>query len=133
METLSAVILVIHLIVTLAIIVTILIQPSESGGFMGNSGSMSNLMVQRRTGDGLTRATTILAGIFFMTSLILAITATHRPAHKSILDIETDPAKTEQTAVEPKKAEAPDAPTPGEKVTPAEETKQAPAAKKTKK
>ncbi|MCC7036087.1 MAG: preprotein translocase subunit SecG, partial [Alphaproteobacteria bacterium] len=38
METLSAVILVIHLIVTLAIIVTILIQPSESGGFMGNSG-----------------------------------------------------------------------------------------------
>jgi preprotein translocase subunit SecG len=130
METLSAVILVIHLIVTLAIIVTILIQPSESGGFMGNSGSMSNLMVQRRTGDGLTRATTILAGIFFMTSLILAITATHRPAQKSILDIETDPAKTEQTAVEPKKAEAPDAPTPGEKVTPAEESKQAPAEEK---
>ncbi len=131
METLSAVILVIHLIVTLGIIITILIQPSESGGFMGNSGSMSNLMAQRRTGDGLTRATTILAGIFFMTSLILAITATHRPAQKSILDIETDPKKTEQTAVEPKKEEAPDAPIPGEEKAPAvEEPSKAPAEEK---
>lgn len=131
METLSAVILVIHLIVTLAIIVTILIQPSEAGGFMGNSGSMSNLMMQRRTGDGLTRATTILAGIFFLTSLVLAITASHRPAHESILDIETDPAKTtEMKAEEVKKEEAPDAPIPGEEKTPVDEPKKAPAEEK---
>lgn len=130
METLSAVVLVIHLIVTLAIIVTILIQPSEAGGFMGNSGSMSNLMMQRRTGDGLSRATTILAGIFFFTSLLLAIVATHRPAHQSILDIETDPAKKTEMKAEEVKKEAPDAPTPGEEVTPVEEPKKAPAEEK---
>lgn len=130
METLSAVILVIHLIVTLAIIVTILIQPSEAGGFMGNSGSMSNLMMQRRTGDGLTRATTILAGIFFFTSLLLAIVATQRPAHQSILDIETDPAKKTEMKAEEVKKEAPDAPTPGEEVTPVEEPKNSPAEEK---
>ena len=85
----DAVILVIHLIVAVALIIVILIQPSEAGGFMG-SGSMSNLMAPRRTADVMTRTTTILAGIFFLTSMALAIVANHhRPTQKSILDVDT--------------------------------------------
>lgn len=82
----EAVILVIHLIVAIAIICIVLIQPSESGGFLGNSGSMSNMMMPRRSADVLTRATTILAGCFFVTSLVLAVMAGNRPAESSILD-----------------------------------------------
>ena len=85
----AAVLLVIHLIVAVAIIITILIQPSEAGGFMGNSGSMSNMMAPRRGADVLTRMTTILAGLFFLTSLLLAISANQHPRAKSILDVDT--------------------------------------------
>ncbi|HYD19522.1 MAG TPA: preprotein translocase subunit SecG [Patescibacteria group bacterium] len=118
METISAVVLVIHLIVTLAIIITILIQPSEAGGFMGG-GSQSNLMMQRRLGgDGLTRATTILAGIFFATSLFLAIAASHHPrGHSSILDVQTSdkaPLEKPESGAGDAKPADPDAPAPGE-------------------
>lgn len=87
-----SVVLVIHLIVALGIIAVVLIQPSEAGGFLGSGGSMSNMMAPRRKGDVLTRLTTILAGIFFLTSLSLAIMAEHRAPAKSILDVPTDTA-----------------------------------------
>jgi preprotein translocase subunit SecG len=103
----SAVILVIHLIVAVALIIVILIQPSEAGGFMGNSGSMSNLMAPRRTADVMTRATTILAGCFFLTSMFLAMAAGSKPVQKSILDIETGAATNQEApAVPGKKPEA---------------------------
>lgn len=79
------VILVIHLFIALAIIIIVMVQPSESGGFLG-SGSMSNMLAPRRRGDVLTRATMILAGCFFVTSLALAILANQHPANASILD-----------------------------------------------
>jgi preprotein translocase subunit SecG len=85
-----SVILVIHLIVALAIIAVVLVQPSEAGGFLGSGGSMSNMMAPRRKGDVLTRLTTILAGIFFLTSLSLAILAEHHGVAKSILDVPTE-------------------------------------------
>lgn len=85
----ESVILVVHLIVALAIIIVIMIQPSEAGGFLG-TGSMSNAMMPRRKSDVLTRTTTILAGCFFATNLVLAILASHRPAAESILDAAGD-------------------------------------------
>lgn len=94
----EAVVLVIHLIVALGIIAIVLVQPSEAGGFLGNSGSMSNMMAPRRSGDMLTRLTTILAGCFFMTSLALAIIAEHRSVGSSILDVESDKPAVEKTA-----------------------------------
>lgn len=101
----EAVILVIHLIVALAIIAVVLVQPSEAGGFMGNSGSMSNMMTPRRGADALTRVTTILAGIFFLTSLSLAIIAENRAPAKSILDVATDqPAAAKIVPAAPAKA-----------------------------
>lgn len=108
------VLLVIHLIVAIGIIATVLLQPSESGGFMGNSGSMSNLMAPRRTADALTRLTTVLAGCFFCTSLLLAITASSRPPSQSLLDMARDnPAAIEQSVTPGETPEAPEtAPTP---------------------
>ena len=106
----EAVVLVIHLIVALAIIAVVLIQPSEVGGFLGSGGSMSNMMAPRRSADVLTRLTTILAIIFFITSLSLALIAEHRgAATKSILDVATEqtaPAAATKAAA-PVKAEAP--------------------------
>jgi preprotein translocase subunit SecG len=105
MHHMEAVILVIHLIVAVSLIIIILIQPSEAGGFMG-SGSMSNLMAPRRGADVMTRTTTILAGCFFATSLFLAIAANHNPVSKSILDVDAG-TKTEQNStapVQPEKA-----------------------------
>jgi preprotein translocase subunit SecG len=87
-----SVILVIHLIVALGIIAVVLVQPAEAGGFLGSGGSMSNMMAPRRKGDVLTRMTHILAGIFFLTSLSLAIMAEHHGPAKSILDVPTDTA-----------------------------------------
>jgi len=101
----EAVILVIHLIIALSIIAVVLVQPSEAGGFLGNSGSMSNMMAPRRSGDVLTRMTTILAGIFFVTSLSLAIIAEHRGPAKSILDVATEQPVAASEATAPVKAE----------------------------
>lgn len=115
------VLLVIHLIVAIGIIAVVLLQPSETGGFMGNSGSMSNLMAPRRTADALTRTTTILAGLFFCTSLLLAITASSSPKTEGILEMGAKkPApieKSEKTEAAPadvkpeeKAADTPDTP-----------------------
>jgi len=96
------VLLVIHLIVAIGIIAVVLLQPSETGGFMGNSGSMSNLMAPRRTADALTRTTTILAGLFFCTSLLLAITASSNPKTEGILEMGAKkPAPIEKTEAAP--------------------------------
>lgn len=87
----ESVVLVIHLMVALAIIGLVLIQRSEGGGLgMGSSGGgMGNFMTPRRTADLLTRTTSILAAVFFCTSILLAIlanNATSKNATTSILD-----------------------------------------------
>lgn len=118
----EAVVLVIHLIVALGIIAVVLIQPAESGGFLGSSGSMSNMMAPRRSADVMTRITTILAGIFFLTSLSLAIIAEHRGADapKSILDVATE---------QPAASTAPAQPLPNTAADPAKPAKNIPAKK----
>ena len=89
----EAVFLVVHLMVALAIIIVVMIQPAESGGFVGG-GNMTGMSAPRRSVDTLTRVTTILAGIFFLTSLSLAIIAEHTAPKKGILEIANDTAKT---------------------------------------
>jgi preprotein translocase subunit SecG len=105
-----AVLLVIHLIVAIAIVAVVLIQPSESGGFMGNSGSMSNMMMPRRQADFMTRLTTILATCFFFTSMTLAVFASRgRAPETSILDVPTGTA-VEQVAPVAEEPATPKAP-----------------------
>ena len=67
------VIIVIHLMLVLALIGVVLLQKSEGGGL--GIGSTGGFMTSRGTANVLTRATAILAGLFFATSLILSILA----------------------------------------------------------
>jgi preprotein translocase subunit SecG len=71
---LTTVLLIIHLFVTLALIGVVLIQRSEGGGLgIGTSQGMGSFMSGRGTANLLTRATAILATIFMVLSLTLAL------------------------------------------------------------
>jgi preprotein translocase subunit SecG len=67
------VVIVIHLMLVLALIGVVLLQRSEGGGL--GIGSSGGFMTSRGTANVLTRATAILAGLFFATSLLLSILA----------------------------------------------------------
>ena len=69
----QTVIIVIHLMVVAAMIGVVLLQKSEGGGL--GIGSSGGFMSSRGTANVLTRATAILAGTFFATSLVLSILA----------------------------------------------------------
>jgi preprotein translocase subunit SecG len=70
----TAVLLIIHLFVTLALIGVVLIQRSEGGGLgIGSSQGMGAFMSGRGTANLLTRATAILATVFMALSLTLAL------------------------------------------------------------
>ncbi len=69
-----AVLLLIHLFVTLALIGVVLIQRSEGGGLgIGTSQGMGGFMSGRGTTNLLTRTTAILGTAFFALSLTLAL------------------------------------------------------------
>ena len=66
--------LVLHLIVTLTLIATVLIQRSEGGGLgIGTTQGMGSFMSGRGTANLLTRTTSVLAAIFMALSLALAV------------------------------------------------------------
>jgi preprotein translocase subunit SecG len=67
------VVIVIHLMLVLALIGVVLLQRSEGGGL--GIGGGGGFMTSRGTANVLTRATAILAALFFVTSLILSILA----------------------------------------------------------
>lgn len=79
----QTVIIVIHLMVVLAMIGAVLLQKSEGGGL--GIGSTGGFLTSRGTANVLTRTTAILAGIFFVTSLLLSIIATYGSRPTSIL------------------------------------------------
>src|SRR5688500_15646141 len=92
----SAVILVIHMILALAIIGLVLLQRSEGGGLgMGTSGGLGSFATPQATATALTRVTWICAGLFFITSLVLGVLAGQSTGRQSILDqLDTPPAVT---------------------------------------
>ncbi|MFQ5618837.1 MAG: preprotein translocase subunit SecG [Rhodospirillales bacterium] len=103
----TTVIIVIHLILAIALVGVILLQRSEGGGLGmgGGGGGMGGFMTGRATANLLTRATAIIAALFMLTSLTLAILAGGERESRSILD--QPPAPVEQ---EPAKPEGPSAP-----------------------
>lgn len=79
------VIIVIHLMLVLALIGVVLLQRSEGGGLGIGSGGGGGFMSSRGTANVLTRATAVLAGLFFATSLILSILAGFSRAPTAII------------------------------------------------
>ena len=63
--------LIVQTIVAASLVAVILMQRSEGGG-LGVGGSSSGLMTARGAADFLTRATSILGGLFIILSIILA-------------------------------------------------------------
>ena len=91
---LTTVLLLIHLFVTLALIGVVLIQRSEGGGLgVGTSQGMGSFMSGRGTANLLTRATAILATIFMVLSLTLALLNRGTSGMgRSILDVPSGPS-----------------------------------------
>jgi len=72
----TAFLLAVQFVVTLAMIGTILLQRSEGGALgLGGGGGVSGLMSGRGAANALSRTTVILAAIFITTSLALALIA----------------------------------------------------------
>lgn len=84
----QTVIIVVHLIIVLALIAVVLLQRSEGGLGLGGGGSggVSGFMTGRGQANALTRATAVLAGLFFLTSMVLAIISHRGSAPRSIFE-----------------------------------------------
>lgn len=86
----QTVLIIVHLLIVLALIGVVLLQRSEGGLGLGGGGSGGGFLSGRGQANALTRATAILAGLFFLTSLILSVLAHRGQAPRSIFD--TSPA-----------------------------------------
>ena len=82
----TTVLIVIHLMIVLALIGVVLLQRSEGGLGLGGGGGVSGFMTGRGQANALTRATAILAGAFFLTSLVLGVMAHQNRAPRSVFD-----------------------------------------------
>ncbi len=96
----TAIVLTIHLMIAAALVIVILLQRSEGGGLgIGGGGGMGSFMSARGTANLLTRTTAVLAGAFFVTSIVLAILAGNTGT-RSIVD-QPAPAQSAPAGTEP--------------------------------
>jgi preprotein translocase subunit SecG len=93
----QTILIVIQLIVSVALVGSVLLQRSEGGALgMGGGGSgLGGFFSPRGAADTLTRTTAILAVLFFVTSLGLTLLALHGRPESSFLD--SAPAGTAKT------------------------------------
>ncbi len=84
-----AFLLVVHAIIAAALVTVILMQRSEGGG-LTTGGSPSGLMSARGAANFLTRATSVLAGVFIAFSILLAFVAA---GHRGTATIDTSLAR----------------------------------------
>lgn len=97
MET---IVVVLHVLFAVTIVGLVLLQRSEGGGLGmgggggGGGGGMGGFMSARGTANLLTRATAIVATLFFLSSLGLTIIISQRTTPTSIVD--SIPAQTEE-------------------------------------
>jgi preprotein translocase subunit SecG len=82
----TTVLLVVHLMVVIALVAVVLLQRSEGGALGIGGGGGGGFMTSRGTANVLTRATAILAAVFFATSMALSILPRFVGGPASILD-----------------------------------------------
>ena len=77
----QTVVIIIHLIIVLALIGVVLLQRSEGGLGLGGGGGggVSGFMTGRGQTNALTRATAVLATVFFLTSMVLVLDGDPEP------------------------------------------------------
>jgi preprotein translocase subunit SecG len=103
------VILVIHLMITAALIGIVLLQKSEGGALGMGGGGMSGFMTGRSTANLLTRMTALLAAAFFVTSIGLAYIAGGTRQPGSVVD-QPAPASSQPAQSQPAAPAAPPEP-----------------------
>ncbi|MFA6122691.1 preprotein translocase subunit SecG [Sphingomonas sp.] len=94
--------LVVHFVIALGLVTVVLMQRSEGGG-LGMGGSPGGLMSARGAADFLTRATSILGGLFILLSIVLAVLAAQGRVSKVVAPTTPPPA----AATAPLQAPAP--------------------------
>lgn len=84
----ATVLLVIHLMVSTALVGVVLLQKSEGGalGIGGSGGGGGGFLTGRGTANLLTRTTAALAAAFFLTSIMLTLLARHSGNAGSVFD-----------------------------------------------
>jgi len=80
----QAVLIVVHLLVVIALVAAVLLQRSE-GGALGIGGG-GGFMTGRGQANALSRATAVLATLFFATALAMSILASWGRAPKSLIN-----------------------------------------------
>jgi preprotein translocase subunit SecG len=94
-----------HIVSCVALVVSILLQSGKGGGLAGafGAGSSQTLFGGRGAATFLTRASTALAVIFFITSLTLGLTASRAtgPTARSLIQEEAKRRADQQTAPAP--------------------------------
>jgi preprotein translocase subunit SecG len=83
----ATVLLVVHLLLAVSLICVVLLQKSEGGALGMGGGGMSGFMTGRSTANLLTRTTAIMAALFMVTSIVLAILAGGPRVARSVDDL----------------------------------------------
>lgn len=128
MQTLNAILLVVQVLLSISLITLVLLQHgkgADAGAAFG-SGASATVFGARGSGNFLTKATAILAMLFFLTCLGLAYLASHREGPTSIVDSVVETQAIEAPTPAPVLQEPADVPPMD--VPPADVTGQAPAA-----
>lgn len=96
--------LIIHAIIALVLIILVLLQKSE-GGSLGFGGGSNSMFSVRGSANFLTRTTAILATVFMVTSLVLAILfSRNSQSNQSILkELDNTPSPSKQDKLAPAK------------------------------
>ena len=81
------VLLALHIIICFALIVVVLLQSGKGGGLAGGAfgGTAQTVFGGRGATDFMTRATMVLGGAFFLTSLVLALMSSAGSTQRSLL------------------------------------------------
>ena len=95
-----AFLLIVQTLIAVALIAVILMQRSEGGG-LGVGGSSSGFMTARGAADFLTRATSVLGGLFIVLSIVMAAIA---GATRQPVKIDTSLANTTAPLQQPQSA-----------------------------
>ena len=93
----EAVLLSVHLIVTIALVITILLQRSEGGALGIGGGGPGGMMTGRGATDFLNKATRWLAVAFLANALALGWISANRDTGSSIIDQATEESEGESS------------------------------------
>src|SRR5436309_6911727 len=100
-SSMYAFLLILHLIICLALIGVVLVQSGKGGGLAGGAfgGSAQTVFGGRGATDIVTRATMVLGGLFFVTSIALALMTTgQRGSSRSLIQEEARKASSSAPA-----------------------------------